>query len=109
MSTRKCKTLITVLAQILTFVKLHRSSKRPAEKTCPCKCRRCRRALTSPASRAAGIGPVCARLEKLEAMAKQQAVAGPGQMAFDFNGTDAPPKVKLSGKALRVIMGLEKP
>lgn len=34
------------------------------------KCRRCHRALRSAASRAAGVGPVCARRERKEAAAR---------------------------------------
>ncbi|ACH40467.1 MAG: hypothetical protein ACD_55C00119G0001 [uncultured bacterium] len=114
MSTPRANPLIAVLATILTFLKLYPPRKVPVGKStlCPCPCRRCGRPLKSAASRAAGIGPVCAKLEKMcpercpRARAKKdKKAADASQLELDFKPAVPGP----TGKALRVIMGLEKP
>lgn len=99
MRTPETKPIIAILAET------------PAKPATPCKCRRCGRRLTSPESQAAGVGPVCAKLEKMcpescpRAKAKKDKGAGASQLELDFKPAVPGP----TGKALRVIMGLEKP
>ena len=114
MRTPKTNPLIAALAKILAFLTSYPPRKAPAEKIAPCQCRRCGRPLTSEASRAAGIGPVCAKLEKLESVhvpreevSRGKATAGPNQLAFDFNGAGVPPKAKVTGKELRELLGMK--
>lgn len=109
MRTPKRKTLTEVLAEILTVIKLYSPCK-PAEKPAPCQCRRCGRDLTSAASCAAGIGPVCAKLEKMGAKScpgagakKDKKAADARQLELDFKRAVPGP----TGKELRKLLGVE--
>lgn len=112
MCTPKRKTLTAVLAAILTFFKQYPPRKAPAGKPtpCPCPCRRCGRPLKSEASRAAGIGPVCAKLEKMGAKScpgarakKDKKAADARQLELDFKRAVPGP----TGKELRKLLGVE--
>ncbi|QWV97456.1 hypothetical protein KP005_19310 [Geomonas nitrogeniifigens] len=110
MRTPKTNPLIVALAKILAFLNLYPSLNPPAEKTVPCKCRRCGRKLRTEASRAAGIGPVCAKLEKMGAKSCPRAKAKKDKKATDARQLELDFKSPLpgpTGKELRKILGVE--